>query len=123
MKILRKKVLKRDKGICKECNLDCRTIDIRLMNIYNIDIYLANDYMKSIGLTSFSSWHIHHIVPQCIGGTNLMDNLQTLCQWCHKKKHYENSISPTYFRLSKRSSRIRDSYFDVKIKETENYYL
>lgn len=26
---------------------------------------------------------VHHIIPKRLGGTNHLDNLMTLCDWCH----------------------------------------
>ncbi len=29
----------------------------------------------------------HHLTPLCMGGTNVLDNLLTLCVRCHRKRH------------------------------------
>jgi 5-methylcytosine-specific restriction endonuclease McrA len=32
-------------------------------------------------------FHVHHIIPLCEGGLNIMENLETLCEDCHKREH------------------------------------
>lgn len=58
---LRNKIRERDKGRCQECGLKVG---------------------KEIGLEG----HIHHIVPRSDGGEDRLDNLITLCFFCHATK-------------------------------------
>lgn len=39
-----------------------------------------------------SGYHVDHIVPLCLGGTNWPSNLQLTCQTCNLKKHAKDSI-------------------------------
>ena len=32
--------------------------------------------------------HVHHIIPKKIGGTDALENLETLCEDCHRFRHY-----------------------------------
>ena len=95
---LRSKAFVRDKGICNRCGRNCKLIDDELNRLYQLDLvkgdvcYLANEYMRSIGLHSWSSWHAHHIVKRCDGGTDTLDNIETVCQWCHDGLHAKHTI-------------------------------
>lgn len=78
-------VVLRDKGICAKCGLDCRALkrQIRLegnnslIRKYRIPKYLASKRL----------WQCDHIRPVKDGGGGCgIENLQTLCWRCHKKK-------------------------------------
>jgi 5-methylcytosine-specific restriction endonuclease McrA len=67
---LQKKVaIKRDKHTCQQCGIkeDWKFYKESLRNVSNL--------------------HIHHIIPRCMGGSNKIDNLITLCEECHKEEH------------------------------------
>jgi group II intron reverse transcriptase/maturase len=51
----RARAMRRDKGTCQHCGIDCKTMDV------------------------------HHIIPREQGGTDDLDNLITLCRECHSK--------------------------------------
>ena len=55
--ILEKRVFKRDKFICQSCELFCKDTPALLS--------------------------AHHVLPRSKGGSNILDNLITLCRTCH----------------------------------------
>ena len=59
-------------------------------------------------------WDIDHVIPLCGGGSDDDDNLQLICEWCHKDKTaddverhahgrraYTRHVVPSGFRRSK----------------------
>lgn len=40
---------------------------------------------------------VHHIVPKRFGGTDIDDNLKTLCPLCHRTQHYKIRHNKNYF--------------------------
>lgn len=83
---LRKMVLKRDKGICKGCGIDCIKAKRIINKIKNEDEkLLLLEFWKFDGHRVF--WEADHIVPVFKGGGQSgLDNIQTLCIKCHKIK-------------------------------------
>ena len=37
---------------------------------------------------------VDHIVPRIAGGTDAMDNLRSVCKFCHKRRDMEHVVSP-----------------------------
>jgi hypothetical protein len=75
-------VWRRDHGRCAECGKVCG--HPRLPN------------------QPREQWHADHIVPLVDGGANTLDNLQTLCQTCHKKKTRRESRTRSAHRIATR---------------------
>lgn len=91
----RRQTLKRDKGICAKCGLDC----IAAWKIINhapatplawsrenrgltwVEVFLG----IRISPNRRSFWDANHIVPVSEGGTSDLNNLETLCILCHQK--------------------------------------
>lgn len=70
----RKRVIERDQGICQMCGITCKDGD-------------------EVGPAHNDLLTVDHIIPLKDGGEPFdMDNLQVLCQGCHKKK---DNIKPT----------------------------
>jgi 5-methylcytosine-specific restriction endonuclease McrA len=77
----RRRVRRRDRGICADCGLDT---------------YATRRQLRGRGSTARlrergfkprkSLWELDHIVPLIDGGSHDMANLQTLCTPCHKRK-------------------------------------
>ncbi len=42
---------------------------------------------------------VDHIKPKCEGGSNTLDNLQLLCEPCHRKKTILEHVMKVYARL------------------------
>jgi 5-methylcytosine-specific restriction endonuclease McrA len=92
---LRSEVLKRDQGICAICGLDTLAIEAELTRLYweSHKTWPCGKEMerfkKSLGIskTRKSLWDADHILPVHQGGGECgLENMQTLCIWCHKKK-------------------------------------
>jgi len=102
----RKWVLKRDKGICNSCGLDC--VAHRRDWMHHLKYFNFGD-AKGLGkfydplqeipshkvrnkrgkLTLGTLWDMDHIIPVRDGGLTIPGNLQTLCWWCHQAKTKE----------------------------------
>lgn len=48
---------------------------------------LERDEYKCVQCGSTTEIHVHHIIERKNGGSDELDNLQTLCRLCHSKKH------------------------------------
>ena len=48
---------------------------------------LSRDGYRCGNCGATSKLHVHHIVPLSRGGTNVLGNLRTLCDSCHKLLH------------------------------------
>jgi len=99
---LREAVLKRDHGVCAQCGRDCEGLKNRLDAIVwgfyrgvlgeqALRGLLWKRMLDRLGLRTAlgylrSFWEADHIVPLCEGGTNVLDNLRTLCICCHKSE-------------------------------------
>jgi len=67
---LRKRRLKRDNHRCSNCS-------------------------AKGGPSGDAELHVHHIVPRKDGGSDNIENLQTLCEDCHDAIHHKNKKAPT----------------------------
>lgn len=81
----RKLVRRRDKGICALCGEDC----IRLRNqLARMDSARRRLVARVLGLRRYRKgqtlWEMDHIIPVVEGGGSCgLENLRTLCRWCH----------------------------------------
>lgn len=100
----RGEVKKRDRGVCKECGRDTLAIRARLQRRLNLHRSLDRAprlralrwqrMLDRLGLLSSgdvwkvkSPWQMDHVVEVVNGGgTCGLENLQTLCVPCHKRK-------------------------------------
>lgn len=80
----RRRVAARDSGICAICKLDCGELD----NVFDLEkkreriIALGRVPPKHLRVTL---WEMDHVIPVAEGGGACgLDNLRTLCVWCHK---------------------------------------
>ncbi len=98
------KVFQRDRGVCQMCRVDTLAVRDRLALLaqhapVKVMVFLA---AKRVGLVSRVQrhreggmsldfqiprlWQMDHIVPVVKGGGSCgLDNLRTLCLWCHRK--------------------------------------
>ena len=85
----RDEVFKRDKGICQICKLDCDILKDILLNCdskQRTRIFDKLDVPKK--RRKHRLWDIDHIKPVSSGGGGKnagLDNLRTLCIWCHQE--------------------------------------
>jgi 5-methylcytosine-specific restriction endonuclease McrA len=92
----RKLVWKRDRGICACCGVDASQVRTRMLRIthrFEGDRWSRRDiYDRIYRLTGWDSrrrthWDADHIVEVRDGGGSCgLENFQTLCYRCHKKK-------------------------------------
>lgn len=92
---MRKTVFERDRGVCNKCGLDTEKLKQILFRVKEEKGDLAYEsllqkYETHYGY-SFSLdkhfWEADHITPVAHGGGSCgLDNLQSLCVPCHKKK-------------------------------------
>ena len=78
---LRRRVRKRDRGICRECGLDTNRLRREVRGRGR-----AKKLRERGFLPRRSLWELDHVVPLIEGGSHELDNLQTLCVPCHRKK-------------------------------------
>lgn len=94
---LRRCVLRRDKGICKQCGLDAHTLRSQLMRrVRKEGIVSVYDWSVAHGFTGcvslsrrrvFKLWQADHIRPVAQGGGLCgLENIQTLCVPCHRAR-------------------------------------
>lgn len=83
---LREAVFDRDKGVCAVCGLDCTALTRRLAKMTPAGRASLSRRLR-IAARSKSYWQADHRVPvREGGGTCGLNNLQTLCVWCHRVK-------------------------------------
>jgi 5-methylcytosine-specific restriction endonuclease McrA len=90
---LRNRVWKRDKGRCARCGLRCRDLEKSLVLLHQVLTRLGQskvygDIRKAMKVRSrHSLWDADHIRAVVEGGGECgLDNMQTLCLWCHRDK-------------------------------------
>src|SRR5579862_1875474 len=90
---LRNLVWKRDRGRCARCGLKCRDLEKSLSLLRQLLVRLGHS--KAVGnlrsLLKIQSrhtfWDADHIRPVAEGGGECgLENMQTLCLWCHRDK-------------------------------------
>lgn len=77
----RRRVRKRDRGICAACGLDTRVVKKAHRGRGSARALRALGYVPRRSL-----WELDHVVPLIDGGGHELANLQTLCTPCHKRK-------------------------------------
>jgi 5-methylcytosine-specific restriction endonuclease McrA len=83
---LRRRVRKRDRGICCACGLDTNALKRQVKGKGRAA------KLRELGFPLRRSlWELDHIVPLIEGGGHESANLQTLCVPCHRKKSGEEN--------------------------------
>ena len=88
---LRRLVRLRDKGICRSCYVN--TYEIRREANRFVGAARAA-YLRAVGFPANRStyWDMDHVLPIAEGGDPFsLDNLQSLCVRCHKRKTAEQA--------------------------------
>lgn len=89
-----KKLLKRDHGVCALCRRDCIALHTALLRTLEQLRHprrhvAAQQLLKWFGIRDpFQRlWHVDHVVPVSEGGGSCgLENLRTLCRWCHHRE-------------------------------------
>ncbi|NLT65885.1 MAG: HNH endonuclease [Acidobacteria bacterium] len=86
---LREQVFARDRGICAVCGLD--TIEFyRRFQLVPVRKRRALRHSLGMHVRRRSFWDADHILPVAEGGGECdLDNLRTLCLWCHQDRTVE----------------------------------
>ena len=83
---LRRRIRKRDKGVCRACGLDTRKLSREVRGRGR------RKRLRELGFKARGSlWELDHIVPLIDGGGHEPENLQTLCVPCHLAKSAEEN--------------------------------
>ena len=77
---IRGRILKRDGEECIFCGEEQKITEVE-------DGYVVKDGFTIPRTKKKSNLRVHHIRPISKGGTDLPENMITLCQSCHKKEH------------------------------------
>lgn len=94
-------VLERDHGVCDACGLDCQRLARSLMSAwrqryrgkpeafrrwYRLWMRFSGRAVTTKLAPNRNLWEMDHIVPVVEGGGNTgLENLRTLCVWCHNE--------------------------------------
>lgn len=82
---MRRKVFERDRGVCACCGLDANGWLEFVMRQPHSARDVLRDALRINNRITF--WDVDHILPVSHGGGECgLENLQTLCIWCHRKK-------------------------------------
>ncbi|HIG00963.1 MAG TPA: HNH endonuclease [Myxococcales bacterium] len=92
----RRRVRKRDRTICAHCQLNTNRLARQLRGRGRARTLREKGFVPRRSL-----WELDHIIPLIDGGSHELENLQTLCKPCHKKK--------TAQEASQRATRLRIS--------------
>ena len=102
---LRSRVWKRDKGRCARCGLRCRDLEKGISLLREVlarqgKSRVYGEIRKALKIRfRHSLWDADHIRAVADGGGECgLENMQTLCLWCHREK--------TANRISNHESRI-----------------
>lgn len=87
---LSSKIYERDKGICQSCGVDTKEIREQL-NRDQKEMKERREWPCYPKGYFRRTYDIDHIIPVEDGGKSIMENLQTLCVACHKKKTAEQA--------------------------------
>lgn len=89
-KYMRNQVYARDKGVCSMCSVDCKLVakQVQLHGRVARDKYGISAHRRCWKTKLGGGlWDVDHIVPVFEGGGQCgLENLQTLCIPCHKRK-------------------------------------
>lgn len=84
-------VLDRDKGVCALCGRDCLALvaELRSQRLLDPAAYLETvkrlQLPRSFWRLGRRLWEMDHAIPVVEGGGSCgLENLRTLCWWCHK---------------------------------------
>lgn len=100
----RRRVRKRDRGICSACGLDTHALR-REVRGRGRTAKLRQRGFKIRG----SLWELDHVVPLIDGGNHELENLQTLCTPCHQHKTAQEARGRASRRQSEREAGVLEA--------------
>jgi hypothetical protein len=90
---LRNLVWKRDRGRCAVCGLSCKNLEKSLAQVRQVLARLGHSRVygslrKALGVKNrHTLWDADHVRAVVEGGGECgLENMQTLCLWCHREK-------------------------------------
>lgn len=92
---LRKAVFDRDLGVCSapDCKIDCTNLETVLKGWQKTHRLMWRAVRERLGLNSpfrKTTWDADHVVAVSEGGGSCpLNNVRTLCLWCHKRASSE----------------------------------
>jgi 5-methylcytosine-specific restriction endonuclease McrA len=101
---LRRRVRRRDRGVCAHCRLDTNELRRRVKGRGRTAKLRARGFLPRRSL-----WELDHIVALIDGGSHELANLQTLCAPCHRKKSAQESRE----RAARRTDRADTAELDA----------
>jgi 5-methylcytosine-specific restriction endonuclease McrA len=110
----RRLVRRRDRGICRECQLDTNRLKRETKGRGRAR------KLRELGFKARRSlWELDHILPLIDGGGHGLDNLQTLCVPCHEEKTAREAMARAERRRSEKSdsptaTRAHDQNFGIR---------
>lgn len=97
---LRSRVARRDRGRCAQCGLRCRDLEKGLRLLRDVlrrqgQSKVYGDLRKALKIrTRLTLWDADHVRAVVDGGGECgLENMQTLCIWCHREKTHQASRS------------------------------
>lgn len=84
---------------CKKCNQYNALIRKRAINFGQKNIVQTSAMLCVKCWEPLSYWEVDHILPQSLGGSNDIDNLQIMCRDCNRKKGNRETIDYRVFIL------------------------
>ncbi len=112
----RRAVLKRDKGKCAACSLDTMGAAGRLWELFHLGRWAFDAVVSGYaghpspdailgrlarGSVESALWDMDHVLPVKDGGGGCgLDNLQTLCIWCHDDKTHRREATGSQVEMS-----------------------
>jgi len=93
---IRAKVFERDHGICDSCKAHTLFVRSRLdrLLLEGLPVGLISELLKRqdmplplLKIKGWPLWEMDYIIPVRRGGAQYsLDNIRTLCVWCHEEK-------------------------------------
>lgn len=86
---IRGRVRERDGGVCRHCGCDTDKVRRLLRLVRQDGFQYRKHFVEFLAREGFHEvcrdlWEAHHVTPRIQGGTDAMENLETVCMACHK---------------------------------------
>ena len=113
---MRRRVRKRDKGVCCQCGVDtakAREKWLRIRGRYVVSIPQWREVYEALVELTWPTdltrdwWEADHIHARADGGTNHLENLRTLCVPCHKSRTKKQAAERAARKRDKRKALVK----------------